>query len=202
MPSATAHSNVRCATGVARCRRSRVVRGAVAALATLASLGLAATSAHAQNCLLNGQSQCVVTGDATRSLFITISPNTRLIVPTGNIVLSTPATTELQTSVGVPVPVSVTVRSNTAWSVSISAGATVWSATPASARQNKPASDLQWGLSPTGSFVGLSTTPVTLQSGGATGAANIPLHLRTLYNFALDRAGSYQLQVRVTITAP
>ncbi|MBX3175402.1 MAG: hypothetical protein KF709_13385 [Gemmatimonadaceae bacterium] len=169
-------------------------------LATLLAGG--GRTAVAQSCTLNYINECIVTGDATRSLFITITRNARLVAATGTLPLPTPSTTELQTTFGVPVSVPLTVRANSGWSVSISSTATVWSATPGSARQNKPVADLQWGLSAAGAFTGVTTGLVTVQSGSATGGASVPLHLRVSYNFALDRAGSYTIPVRITLTAP
>lgn len=170
--------------------------------ASLAAAFVAVPSLEAQTCQVNNQASCTVLGDATRSLFITISPNTRLIVGAGPFALPTPGTSALATGFGLPLPIPVTVRSNTAWSVAISASSPTWSAVPGTARQNKPASDLQWGLAAGGPFTGLSTTPTTLQSGNASNGFALPLHLRASFDFSVDVAGSYQLPITLIVTAP
>jgi len=153
-------------------------------------------------CEVNNQASCTAVASAAQSLYITITAASRLLVPVGDIVLPTPATSALATGFGVPAPVSVTVRSNTAWSVAVSSGAPFWTGTPGSARQNKPASDLQWGLSAGGAFTSLTATPVTVTSGTASSSATVPLHLRVAFNWAVDVAGSYRLPVTITLTAP
>lgn len=181
-----------------RCSRKRLA-GVVGALllASASPLGAQGT------CEVNNQAACTVPGDAVQSLYITISANARLDVPVGDIVVGAPTNpAALESGFSVPVPVSVTVRSNTTWSLALSAGAATWTGTPGSARQTKPAADLQWGASAGGPFSAISLAPTALGSGNATGGQSVPLFLRAAFDFQLDVAGSYQLPITLILTAP
>jgi hypothetical protein len=102
---------------------------------------------------------------------------------------------------------SATVQCNTTCRLQISAATAVWSASTtvvsAPARANKPAADLRWSTSAGGSFAGLTTSPVTVQSIGATGGSSpVSLFYRTNYAWGLDTPGNYSLTVVFTLAAP
>lgn len=138
-----------------------------------------------------------------QSLYITISANARLDVPVGDITLGAPKNpASLESGFSVPVSVSVTVRSNTSWSIAIAAAAATWTGTPGSARQTKPAGDLQWSTTAGGTHTALTLAPVAVGSGAATASQAVPLFLRSAFDFQLDVAGSYQLPISLVLTAP
>ncbi len=177
----------------------RCVRGCLALVGAL----MAAQRVEAQGtCEVNNQASCIVAGSATQALFITVTKAAKIDVPIGNIVLPVPESTALSTGFGVPVLASVTVSSNVPWSVAVNAAATIWTATPGTARQTKPAVDLQWGLSAGGAFSSFTAAPVTVTTGVAGGGLIVPLYLRVRYDFGLDRAGSYSLPLSIVFTAP
>jgi len=67
----------------------------------------------------------------------------------------------------------------------------------------KPASDVAWSTSSSGSFAGLSTTPVDITGGPATtGSTSVGVFYKTTYDFLTDVPGSYNLDVQFTLVAP
>jgi hypothetical protein len=93
-------------------------------------------------------------------------------------------------------------RSNTSYAVAISAASATWTGVPGSAWQTKPAGDLEWSLDPAGPFVSVTTTPVSVSTGSATGNGVLTVYLRSRFVWASDVPGSYSLPVRFTLTAP
>lgn len=180
-------------------RRRAVRLGSLLLLATAAS----ATAAAAQgNCNVNREGACQVGATAAYALTVTITSVVRLSLPNSAIALGTATPTEFTAGFSTPVEVPLSIRANAGWAISIAAMSPVWSASPASAWQTKPVSDLGWGASPVGPFADMSGAPATIQSGGATGNTVIPLYLRTRYGWATDSPGSYSLPLQITITAP
>jgi hypothetical protein len=161
-----------------------------------------ASPLKAQTCEVNNQAACIVAGDATRSLYITVNSASRLIVPEGSIVLPPASVAALQTTFGTPVAVGVTVRSNIAWTVSVSSPAAFWTPVGGTARSDKPRSDLQWSTSAGGTFTNVGATGAALPVPVLPGEVAVPLFFRVRYEFGLDRAGSYQLPVTLTLAAP
>lgn len=172
-------------------------------LAVAAGLVAAALPAGAQGtCQANNENSCTINGNATRSITVGISVAARLSTTLSTVVLPAPSVSSFDAGFGTAVSVPFSVRSNTSWAVTIRATSALWAATPVSARQNKPASDLQWGLAPGGPFVDMTTTAVALASGAATGTGSISLYLRAKFAWTLDRAGAYTIPVQLVITAP
>jgi hypothetical protein len=175
-------------------------RGALIALLALA--GSAAPLAAQGNCNVNREGACVVGATAAYALNVTITSVVRLSLLNSAIALGTATPAEFTAGFGTPVEVALSIRANSGWSISIAALSPVWSASPATAWQTKPVSDLSWGASPVGPFVDMSGAPATIQSGGATANTVIPLYLRARYGWANDSPGSYSLPLQITITAP
>jgi hypothetical protein len=100
---------------------------------------------------------------------------------------------------------TITVRANTPWTLSVSAGTALWSAQStgsATPRPDKPAADLQWSQTSGSGYVGLTTAGVTVATGTATAGTTIPLYYRILYALDLDTPGRYSLDVVVTVVTP
>lgn len=175
------------------------LRAAVVAallLAALAPLGAQGT------CEVNNQTSCTFGNDAAHAISVTITIAARLTASTATVALPSPGVASFDAGFGTPASVGLQVRSNTSWAVTISSVDALWGATPGSARQDKPASDLQFGLSAAGPFMDLTTLAQTLTSGAATGTAAPTLYLRAKYNWISDAAGSYTLPVELVLTAP
>lgn len=183
--------------------RGRIVRRVIlAALASLVS-GLAANSAAAQgNCNVNKTGACQVGGTATFAMTLTISAVVRLTFPSAIIALGTATSAEFSAGFGTAISVPVTVQANTGWAIAVSGPVSLWTATPVTARQNKPIGDLQWATTAGGPYSNLSGAPASIRAGGATALTVVPLTLRSRYAFNLDFPGSYSLPVLFTITAP
>lgn len=94
---------------------------------------------------------------------------------------------------------SAVVRSNGAWRLVISAAQDVWTPLDASARADKPASDLSWSTSADAAFADLSPAPVEAVRGGPTGATALPLYYRTRFSPDSDTPGTYSMVVRLTL---
>lgn len=178
--------------------RTRLASLALAA----ALLALVARGARAQTCTASGaQATCTVSTTAAISIgkvtLLTVSVPATSVAPSGSDV-------ELgYQNVSGP---TITVQSNTPWSLQLAAGAAVWSATntdpTTAARTNKPSTDLQWAVTPAASYAGLTTTSVQLLTGGPTSGASLTLGYRILYDLTLDTPGQYTLPVQLTVVAP
>lgn len=170
----------------------------LAALLAAVSAPLAAQG----TCEFNNQSSCTVGADATHAITITITPAARLSVASVSVQLPGPSASSFTTGFGDAAGVGTTVRSNTSWAVTIFATDALWTALPVSARQDKPASDLQFATALGGPFTDISTSPQSLRSGGATGTEAFTLYLRTKYAFTLDSPGTYSIPLNLVISAP
>ncbi|HRN53512.1 MAG TPA: hypothetical protein PK788_08440 [Gemmatimonadaceae bacterium] len=168
-------------------------------------LGLAvalAAPARAQvNCTVNNQNSCTA-GGANTAINITISRVARLTSPSGTLTLPQPNVNQFDAGFGNPLNVTLNVRANGNWALAIRAGQNTWTATPGTARQDKPVGDLQWSTSGSGPFTNMSTSLVSLASGGATASASPPLFLRARFAWASDRPGNYSIPVQIVLTTP
>jgi hypothetical protein len=100
----------------------------------------------------------------------------------------------------------LTVSANAPWTLHLRSTAAFWSATNTSpgapARTTKPAGDLSWSTSASGSFSPLTTSDASLVTGPATASNATTLYFQTLYNWALDTPGNYSQTIVLTLTAP
>ncbi|MEX2181962.1 MAG: hypothetical protein WD771_07965 [Gemmatimonadaceae bacterium] len=155
------------------------------------------------SCQINGfGTPCTVGGDATHSISLTITEATRLTVASSTVALPVPTDASYNAGVGDAVQLQYNVASNTSWAATISTSATYWTASPISARQDKPAADLQWSTTLNGTYVDLSSTPTALSSGTATAGVMPSIFFRSKFAWLTDAPGSYQILVQVTLTAP
>lgn len=151
------------------------------------------------NCNVNNQANCAVT---TFTISLTIEQAARFTTPNTSITIPAANVAEFEAGFGAAHSAPLSVRSNSGWTATIRATSPTWTATPPSAWQSKPASDLQWGLSSSGPFTDVTTTAASIQSGVATGNATIPLHLRVRWAYASDAPGNYSLPIEVVLSAP
>lgn len=163
----------------------------------------AGRGARAQACTVNsGAGTCPI----AISVQVTAPKVVRLTVSPASITLTSPTATDFDNGYAATTGPVVTVNANTPWTVSMRAGAALWTATSTvpgvTARANKPSTDLQWSTSAGGTFTGFTTTNVTLASGIRTSAAATSLYYRTLHAWTLDTPGDYSLAVILTVVAP
>lgn len=175
-------------------RRLRILRAAVIA----AGLTAPAVGA-AQSCEVNNQASCIVSAG---TITIRVTRAARITVGATAVALPQADIAAFQAGFGAPQPVSISIQSNSPWSVGVHGAAAVWTATPGTARQNKPVGDLQWSTAPGGPYADLTQTLATIQSGAATGTGAITLYLRGRYTWAVDSPGAYSVPLVVTLTAP
>lgn len=161
---------------------------------------------------LRAQSMCTETGppcttpSGTLMVNITIGRALQLVVSPTATVLTSPTALHYNNGRAATTGPTATVRSNAPWTLAISAAASTWSATDTQtqpARTNKPASDLLWSTSSSGTFLPLTLSPVSVVSGNATaGSTPTTFYYETLYNWTLDTPGQYSLQIVFTISSP
>ena len=153
------------------------------------SAGLARTAAAQQTC--NGGASCPLTVSATA----TINSVARLSISSATTTLTTPTISNFGTAAGVDSPgPTVTVKSNTGYTLTASAGASTWSG----GANDKPASDLKMKING-GSAVALGQVG---QSANATSGTTFTIGYNTIYSFTVDTPGSYSLVVKYTLSAP
>ncbi|WKW11962.1 hypothetical protein Strain138_001233 [Pseudogemmatithrix spongiicola] len=173
------------------------IRGVVALLLVAALRPLAA-----QTCTATNVANCTVTGNATRSVTVGVGYVARLILSTSTVTIPTPDIAQFDASVTGNGSFSFIVRANTPWQVSIRSTATTWTAAPLSARQTKPAGDLQWSLSAVSGFTNMTTSFAAVSSGTATAGSSVTVYLRAALAWTLETAGTYSLPLEVTVTSP
>ena len=177
----------------------RWARGAGLLLALLAPLGVEGQT----TCEVNNQATCTIQ-DPTMTITLNISRAARLSVSGTSLTLPIPSALGVEGAPGVPGVYPVTVQSNTNWTLGLQSTAVVWTGTPIStARQNKPASDLQWNNpAANGTFLNVTGTTAGIATGTATAGTVINLNLRVRYSFLLDLPGTYTLPLQLLLTAP
>ena len=168
----------------------------------LAGLGAAlfATPAAAQLCNVTGAGPISCTVNASTSLTIPVILRMTIGSSTTDFGTLTSADYDLGSkTVSGP---TVTVKANQTWKVQLSSSATLWTATGAGARANKPLSDLLWSTSAGGSFAPVSATATQFGSGSGTGGTVSPLFFQSLWSYATDTPGSYSVVVTFTLVSP
>ncbi len=186
-----------------RCVRAgcRAAPGALVALLAL----VAAWPAEAQlSCTRNNRGTCTVGGtNGTIALNITVTRAVRMSLGSTTVTLTQPGAAEFDAGFGQTAAPTFVVKANAPFSVSLRSTQATWTASPAPARANKPVTDLQWGVAVGGPFTNVTTTAVTIHTGGAASAGTtIPLQFRVRYDWLLDTPGTYSLPLQLTITAP
>lgn len=177
--------------------------GWIAGLLLAIGLVVPRTGGAQTTCEVNNQATCTIQ-DPTMTITLTISRAARLSVGGATVALPVPSALGVEGAPGVPVAYPVTVQSNTPWTLGVLSLATVWTGTPiATARQNKPSTDLEWNNpAVNGTFTAVSASAATAASGTATAATVVSLNLRVRYSFLADLPGTYTLPLQLLLTAP
>ncbi len=101
---------------------------------------------------------------------------------------------------------TVTVRSNAAYVLTVQAAQPSWGYSGTAANPGKPASDLEWSVSATGSFTSAAVAgrlwPSSATSAPPTSAQSVPLFYRVRWNWVNSPPGAYSLPVTITLTSP
>ncbi len=179
------------------------MRRRVVLLGTLVSLTLAPAARAQGNCSTWGAAECTLGNSATYGITITVTRAARLELSATSIALATPGSAEFDAGFGQTTGPTLTVKANAAYTVTIRSTQATWTASPAPARANKPVGELLWSNSAAGPFVAMTTTNATLRTGAAaTAGTAAPIYFRVVYNWLLDRPGTYSLPVQLTVTSP
>ena len=100
---------------------------------------------------------------------------------------------------------SVTVQSNTTWTLSIRSSQTSWTGT-GGARVNKPRTELQWATSAGGPYTATpgntAATALTVTTGTASAGTVVSIYYRILWSWTLDTPGTYTVPVILLLAAP
>ncbi len=149
------------------------------------------------------EGSCVVGGDVTHTITVTITRATRLEASASSVPLTAPSSVDYDAGYGQTTGPTLLMKANSAWNVTVRSTQALWTASAAPARANKPVADLQWSLAAGGPFVDMTTTAATLTSGAAaTAGTSVALYVRVKYAWLLDTPGSYSLPLQLTVTAP
>lgn len=97
--------------------------------------------------------------------------------------------------------VTISVRGNRAWAVTMHGPAT-WTGTGPVARVDKPVGDLRWSTTAAGTGTAMSVTPATVANGGPGATTSTTLYFATLLSWTGDPPGDYTIAVTLTLTAP
>jgi hypothetical protein len=155
--------------------------------------------------------QCTASGapatcSQAGSVSMTAGRVVRLQATAASTTLTTPTPADFDAGYNATTGPTFTVSANAAWTLSLRAGSSLWTAVNTSpgapARTNKPAGDLTWSTAAAGTFVALSTTDASLVTGTATDSKVTTVYLRTVYDWTLDTPGNYSLAVVLTLTSP
>ena len=177
-------------------------RDAVFPLLLLNLLGASPAEAQA-SCQRNGAGSCTAGNTAAISLNVTVTRAILLSLGSSTIALTAPGAGEFDAGFGQTASPTLQIKSNAPFSVSLRSTQPLWSASPAPARANKPASDLQWAVAVGGPFTDLTTLGTTILTGAAgTAGTLIPLQFRVKYSWLLDTTGNYTLPLQLTLTSP
>jgi hypothetical protein len=180
---------------------SRVPPLIEAGLVALLAAGIPAI-AHAQCTASGAPATCTQAG----SVSMTAGRVVRLQSSAASTTLTAPTPADFDAGFNATTGPTFTVSANAAWTLSLRAGSSLWTAVNTSpgapARTNKPAADLTWSTAPAGTFLALSTTDASLFTGTATASNVTTVYFHTAYDWTLDTPGSYSLAVVLTLTAP
>jgi hypothetical protein len=157
--------------------------------ATIVLLSFVTHAAFAQ---CNGGSSCTVPITATA----TINAVARLTISSTTTSLTAPTAADFGTTAGVTsAGPTVTVLSNTGYTLTAAASASTWTA-PSGV--SKPATDLKMKVG-AGPVVPLGQVG---SSTSGTSSTAYSISYNTIYNWTTDKPGSYSLVVNYTLTAP
>lgn len=170
---------------------------------TIAATMTFASSVARGQCTASGpRASCSLPGD----LSMTAGRVVMLQFSAASTALTAPTSAHFDAGLNATTGPTLTIRANASWALNLRSSTALWSATNTSpgapARTDKPAADLLWSTGSGGPFVALTTSNVSLVSGGATAGSATTLHFQTLYSWTLDTPGDYGLTLVLTLTSP
>jgi hypothetical protein len=164
--------------------------------AILVGLFAFSRAADAQTCPVNASPfHCTVGVSASA----TVNRVAQLSITTTTTTLTTPKSTDFGKAAGVNTTgPTVTVKTNTGYA--LTASATGWTGT---GNTSKPLSDLKMSVSVNGGAAGALTALGTVgTSSSGTASTTYAIGYNTIYNWTVDKPGSYSLVVKYSLTAP
>lgn len=173
---------------------------AAAALALVCAIGPVAQAQG--SCTVSVVANCVVGGTATYGISVTVTAAIRLTISSSTVTIPAPDDVSFDNTASTGAAIAYNIRSNDAWTLSISSPAATWTAAPPSARQDKPVGDLQWSTTLGGTYADVGAALATVTSGSATANTFQSLFIRAKLAWLLDTPGTYQIPVVLSITAP
>jgi len=166
----------------------------MAAAAGITIMAGPSTAAAQNTCATNG---CSVSASATA----TVNTVLRLTL-TGAATLGTPTETDYNNGYKDASGPSAEVKSNAPWHVDVAGASGTFGWTGTGTNPNKPSSDLTWGTAP-GSYGNDMGTSAQLFSGSTgTASATQAIYFRTLWHWASDIPGDYDLTINFTLSSP
>lgn len=154
----------------------------------------------AQNCQTPNGANGTCTLNVASSL--TIPTVIRLTIDDTTTALTTPTEVIFNTGTASSAGPSITVQSNSPWTLYVRAGAATWTGVGAVARVNKPAGDLGWNITGGASYATMTTVDATVKSGTRTASDVTQIYYQVNWSWPLDTPGTYSLVVQYTVTSP
>jgi hypothetical protein len=180
----------------------KTLRGLGVTLAVVIGLSAPAVDAHAQCSATGNGATCNEPGSVT----MTAGRVVRLQMSGGSTALTAPTPIDFDAGFNSTTGPTLTVSANAPWTLHLRSSGPFWAATNTSpgapARATKPAGDLRWSTASNGVFSALTNGDVTLVTGAATASSATTLYFQTLYDWAMDTPGNYDLTIVLTLTAP
>lgn len=169
-------------------------------LLLLAALGVVAGPVAAQNCRTPNGANGSCTLNVASSL--TIPTVIRLSIDDTTTSLTTPTEASFNTGKAATTGPSITVQSNSPWTLYVRAGAATWTGVGAAARLNKPVGDLGWNTTGGASYTPMTTIDASVKSGTRTASNVTQIYYQVNWSWPLDTPGTYTLVVQYTVTSP
>lgn len=169
-------------------------------LLLLALVAAPFSPAMAQNCQTPNGANGNCTLNVASSL--TIPTVIRLSIDDTTTSLTTPTEANFNSGSSSSTGPSITIQSNSPWTLYIRAGAATWTGVGAGARANKPAGDLGWNTTGGASYTAMTTIDAVVTSGTRTASNITQIYYQVNWSWPLDTPGTYSLVVQDTVTSP
>jgi hypothetical protein len=162
---------------------------------SIALLMMGSVEASGQSCTGNPCSvQLTASATVNDVLKLTLSSTTTS--------LGTPTDTDYDNGYKDVAGPTASVKSNRPWHVDVAGAAATFTYAGSLANPNKPSSELLWGTAAGTYANNMGASAVLLNGASGTGNASQAIFFRTLWSWATDVPGTYDLVINFTLAAP
>lgn len=132
----------------------------------------------------------------------TVNDVLRLTLSSATTSLGTPSETDFDAGYKDAAGPTASVKSNRPWHVDVAAAAATFTYTGTLTNPNKSAAELLWGTVAGTYGNNMGASAVLLSGASGTGSASQSIFFRTLWSWASDVPGAYDLVINFTLAAP